>query len=115
VAVIDRGAVIAEGTLPQLRQATGERAVVALRGTFRPDAVPEQLARIRSAGSPGGLAFEVIKVSEHELLLSMEDGDRQLPSLLAAAGALGDVREVAVRQPSLENLFIKLTGRELRE
>ena len=40
---------------------------------------------------------------------------RRWPALLAVAATLGTVREVAIRQPSLENLFIKLTGRELRE
>ena len=40
---------------------------------------------------------------------------RQLSSLLAIAPTFGEVREVAIRQPSLENLFIKLTGRALRE
>jgi hypothetical protein len=34
---------------------------------------------------------------------------------MALAAGFGDVREVAIKQPSLENLFIKLTGRELRE
>jgi hypothetical protein len=34
-------------------------------------------------------------------------------SALAAAGA--DVRGTTLTQPSLESLFIKLTGKELRE
>ena len=107
LSIIDHGAVLAEGTLAELRQATGERAIVALRGTFRPDAVPAQL------GAHPNL--EAIKISESELLLSLQNSEQQLPLLLAMAGALGDVREVAIKQPSLENLFIKLTGRELRE
>jgi hypothetical protein len=34
---------------------------------------------------------------------------------MAIAAAFGTVREVAIKQPSLENLFIKLTGHALRE
>jgi hypothetical protein len=59
--------------------------------------------------------LQVIKTSESELLVSLPSAERQLSSLLPLAAALGEVREVAVKQPSLENLFIKLTGRELRE
>jgi len=35
--------------------------------------------------------------------------------LLEVAAALGDVREVTIKPPSLESLFIRLTGRDLRE
>jgi len=37
-----------------------------------------------------------------------------MPDAPQATG-VGEIREVAVKQPSLENLFIKLTGRELRD
>jgi ABC-2 type transport system ATP-binding protein len=109
IGIIDHGAILAEGTLAELRQAAGEREIVALRGTFHPDAI--------TAGLGAGLGSEItlIKADAGELLFSLERAERQLPELLAKAAALGQVREVAVRQPSLENLFIKLTGRELRD
>jgi ABC-2 type transport system ATP-binding protein len=107
IAIVDQGAILAEGTLAELRRAAGEREIVALRGSFRPDAVPASLGALPHV--------QVIKVSERELLCSMDSAERQLSSLLAMVAPLGDVREVAIRQPSLENLFIKLTGRELRD
>jgi len=109
VGIIDHGAILAEGTLAELRRAAGEREIVALRGTFRPDRVPAAFARAEDA--------QIIKANEEELLLSLGSGgaERQLSSLLALATEVGEIREVAVKQPSLENLFIKLTGRELRE
>jgi len=58
---------------------------------------------------------QIIKANEEELLLSLRSAERQLSSLLSLAAGVGEIREVAVKQPSLENLFIKLTGRELRE
>ena len=40
----------------------------------------------------------------------------QLPAIFQALSAAGgEVRETTLSQPSLESLFIKLTGRELRE
>jgi ABC-2 type transport system ATP-binding protein len=107
IAIIDHGAILAEGTLAELRQAAGEREIVALRGTFRADAVPVAFGALPD--------LQLIKTSESELLISLPSAERQLSALLPLAAALGEVREVAVKQPSLENLFIKLTGRELRE
>jgi ABC-2 type transport system ATP-binding protein len=109
IGIIDHGAILAEGTLAELRRAAGEREIVALRGSFQPDAI--------TAGLGAGLGSEItlIKADAGELLFSLERAERQLPELLAKAAALGQVREVAVKQPSLENLFIKLTGRELRD
>jgi hypothetical protein len=46
----------------------------------------------------------------------MAAAGRRLPELFDAIhGAGGEVRETTVAQPSLESLFIQLTGKELRE
>jgi ABC-2 type transport system ATP-binding protein len=107
LAIVDHGAVLAEGTLEQLRQAAGEREIIALRGDFRPEAVPSVLGP--------STAIELIKGAPDELLFSVHSAQRELSVLMAMAPAFGSVREVAIKQPSLENLFIKLTGRALRE
>ncbi len=107
VAIVDQGAILAEGTLEELRQAAGEREIVALRGVFRPDAIPAAVGAVPNV--------QLLKATDRELLFTLDSAERQLSSLLALMSPLGDVREVAIKQPSLENLFIKLTGRELRE
>jgi ABC-2 type transport system ATP-binding protein len=107
IGIIDHGALLAEGTLPELRHAAGEREIVALRGAFQVEAVPTSLSSLTDVQS--------IKVSSDELLFSVRSAERELSQLMAVAGTLGEVREVAIKQPSLESLFIKLTGRALRE
>ena len=107
LAIVDRGAVLAEGTLEGLRQAAGEREIVALRGTFQSEAAPAALG--------GSADIQILKCTEDELLISVRSAERELSGLMAIAAGLGTVREVAIKQPSLENLFIKLTGRDLRE
>jgi ABC-2 type transport system ATP-binding protein len=107
VGIIDHGSILAEGTLDELRRAAGEREIVALRGTFRPEAAAVALAAYPEA--------RLLKAAAEELLLSLESAERQLPELLRATGPAGEVREVAVKKASLESLFIKLTGRELRD
>lgn len=107
VGIIDHGLLLAEGTLAELRRAAGEREIVALRGLFKPDAVPALVAGLEGV--------ELIKATDAELLLSLMSAERQLTPLLAVMARAGEVREVAIKQPSLESLFIKLTGRELRD
>ena len=107
LAIIDHGTVLAEGSLAELRQAAGEREIIALRGEFRTEAVP---AAIGQAGD-----LQLIKGGADELLFSVTSAQRELSTLMTLAAAFGTVREVAIKQPSLENLFIKLTGRGLRE
>jgi ABC-2 type transport system ATP-binding protein len=107
IGIIDRGAILAEGSLQELRDAAGAREIIALRGTFAADVVTREMQTHPE--------FEVLKVTESELLLTVQRAERHVAGLLAAASRLGTVREVTIRQPSLESLFIKLTGRELRE
>jgi ABC-2 type transport system ATP-binding protein len=107
IGIIDHGTILAEGTLQELRQAAGAREIIALRGSFRAESVAVEIEKHPE--------YELIKASEEELLLTVQRAGQHLTELLAIAATLGAVREVAIRQPSLENLFIKLTGRELRD
>ena len=107
IGIIDHGVILAEGTLQELREAAGAREIIALRGMFAVDAVAREMQKHPE--------YELIKATDCELLLTVQRAEQELTGLLSAAAALGTVREVAIRQPSLENLFIKLTGRELRE
>ncbi len=108
LAVMDHGRIIAQGTLPQLRALLGERDLLRLTGVF-----PPQEARAALEGLDG---IEVLQAEASLLLVAMPDASHRLPgvfSALAAAG--GQVRDVTLSQPSLESLFLKLTGKELRE
>jgi ABC-2 type transport system ATP-binding protein len=108
LAIIDHGRIIAQGTLAKLRAMMGERDVLRFTGAFRPEEVRETLQREDR--------IEVVEVSESLLVLALPEASRRLPAIFAAlAAARADVRGTALTQPSLESLFIKLTGRELRE
>jgi ABC-2 type transport system ATP-binding protein len=108
LAVIDRGCIIAQGTLPELRGMAGERGVLRLSGRFHPEAVRDALRSIEGT--------EVVQAGEETLTLAVADASRRLPAIFGAlAGADVEVRETTLTEPSLESLFIKLTGKELRE
>ncbi len=108
VAIMDHGEVIAMGSLDELREMLGERDLVQLLGAFDPTAVRDALA--------GTDDVEIVSVDAERLILAAEGASRRLPAIFGAlSSAGGDVRETTLKQPSLETLFIKLTGRELRK
>ncbi|HLG96769.1 MAG TPA: ABC transporter ATP-binding protein [Bryobacteraceae bacterium] len=106
LAIVDQGRICAQGTLQELRAMLGERDVLRLSGTFHPEQVREALTRIEGV--------EVIHADEAQLALAMPDASHRLPLIFAALNG-SDLRGTTLTQPSLESLFIKLTGSELRE
>jgi ABC-2 type transport system ATP-binding protein len=108
LAILDRGTIIAAGTMEELRGSMGERDLVRLAGTFDPEAVREAGRSLEDV--------EVVAASADQVALAVPGASRRLPELLAAVTATGaEVRETTVTRPSLESLFIRLTGKELRE
>ena len=108
LAVMDQGKIIAAGTLAELRQMVGENDVLLLQGTFDPAPVREALQKID--------AVQVLQAEPDSLRLALRDATRKLADVFhALADARATVRETTLTQPNLESLFIKLTGRKLRE
>ena len=108
VAIIDRGKVIAQGTLSELRAMMGERDMLRLSGVFHPQAVRDALS-----GTDG---IEVLQAEESTLVLSAAAASQRLPAIFAALHTAGaEIHDTTLAQPTLETLFIKLTGKQLRE
>jgi ABC-2 type transport system ATP-binding protein len=108
LAVIDHGRIIAQGTLAELRAMLGEQDLLRFQGAFQPDVVRREMQ-----AEPG---VEVTEASESQLALSLAGASHRLPAIFAALARAGaEVRGTTLIQPSLESLFIKLTGRDLRE
>ena len=108
LAIVDGGKIIAQGTLRELRALMGERDVLRLSGIFQPDGARAVLASLDS--------IEVLHADDSALVLSATDASRILPLIFSALHAAGaEIRDTTLTQPTLESLFIKLTGRELRE
>jgi ABC-2 type transport system ATP-binding protein len=108
IAIVDRGKILATGTLDELRRLMGEKDLVRLTGRFDPAAMRRVLEAMESA--------EVVSADAGVVLVAIAGASRKLPAIFAAvADAGGEIQETSLSQPSLESLFIKLTGRELRE
>jgi linearmycin/streptolysin S transport system ATP-binding protein len=107
VAIIDGGRIIKEGTLDQLRAEVEDVQLFSLRGSFEHARLHDAVAAIAGAG--------IVADGENEVVIAVPRGSDGSARLLELAASLEDVREVTIKPPSLESLFIRLTGRELRE
>jgi ABC-2 type transport system ATP-binding protein len=108
LAILDHGKLLAEGTLGELRALLGQRDVLRLAGRFEPERVRAALAAEAD--------LEVVQVDAEQLVIAAAGASRRLPALFALLERAGaEVRETTLSLPSLESLFIKLTGKELRE
>ena len=109
IAIVDHGEVIAQGTPRELiAQVGGEHVIeVALNGESARPAV-EQLESL-----PGTVAA---RVGQEDLALTVSEPHLTLPALLDLLRDLEHPLEgLAIRSASLEDVFVNLTGRQLRD
>jgi ABC-2 type transport system ATP-binding protein len=108
LAIVDHGQVIAAGTLAELRTRAAERDLLRLSGAFDPARARAAIERIAGV--------EILQADDAIVLLALADAPARLPAVFATLSDAGaEVRGATLTQPSLESLFIKLTGKELRE
>ena len=107
VFVIDHGVIAAEGTPDELkRRISGD--VVTLRVTDH-----DGTARKLLADQP---VVREINAADGTLRLTVERGEQALPSLLRVLDAAGITLEsINLSRPTLDDVFLTLTGRSLRE
>ena len=106
IAIIDNGKIIASGTKDELVTKTlGNREALAIdAGAPIPPALVEKLVQ-------RGATVDVMKVQ-----LSVENPAEQIRELLGLFHAAGvPVRDLTLKSATLEQVFLQLTGRELRE
>ncbi len=106
IGIMDRGRMLAEGTLEELRARAGRHDVIRLSGSFGTE-VEEALRAVPA---------RLLAAGEHRIVLEAEDGAAALPAVLERLTARGgEVRRATIERPTLETLFLELTGRELRD
>jgi daunorubicin resistance ABC transporter ATP-binding subunit len=111
IAVIDHGEVLASGTVNELKEGAGAETVITVRYE---DVVPEGV----TAGAGLAVRPGVSKVeSEGDFIrVFTREPEGVLGELVAVGSAAGlTVRDATQLKPSLETVFLTLTGREYRE
>ena len=108
IAIIDRGHIVARGTPDDLKsELRGDAILVELRESSRngaATAIVEQLAGLHEPAMEG-----------RTLHARADDGASAVPGVLAALDAAGlAVASVTVARPSLDNVYLRYTGRAYR-
>ena len=108
IAIMDHGKILAEGTLDELKRRVGGRDVVTVRGSFDAEAVRPRFEALAGV--------QVTSVEPGRLVLSVEGSGRGAVDLLGRVLADGlPIDGISIQPPSLNTLFLNLTGRELRD
>ena len=109
IAVVDHGKVLAAGTVDELKAGTGADTVITVRYE---SPVPEGLAA-SLAGRPG---VGKVETDRDRVRVFTREPEGVLGELVAAGASAGlTVRDATQLKPSLETVFLTLTGREYRE
>jgi ABC-2 type transport system ATP-binding protein len=108
IAIMDHGKILAEGTLDQLKSRVGGRDIVTVRGSFDVGAVVPTLAALAGV--------QVTSAEPGRLVLSVEGSGRGAVDVLGRVLSGGfTIDGISIQPPSLNTLFLNLTGRELRD
>ncbi len=102
IAIIDHGTIVALGTPDQLKDRVGGDVI-----TLRTDDDPQAARDIRERWG-----IEV-QAGEEELRFEVEDGDQFVPEVVRHIGPR--VAAISVHRPTLDDVFMKLTGHLIRE
>jgi ABC-2 type transport system ATP-binding protein len=107
IAIMDHGRILQTGSVRELAKVVGDREVITLRGKFS------------AAQIQGCLEHEpvsVLSVADQVATLHLVGDHYGLAALVGRLGQSGiELADVSVQKPTLESVFLKLTGRELRD
>ncbi len=109
VAIMDHGRILALDTPGALKRGIGADTVVTVRGSGSPEALADTLSR-EVAG------VRRTRLTDGAVQLDVSGSERLVPQIVLAAERHGvDIEDLSIAEPTLETVFITLTGRELRD
>jgi len=107
IGIMDQGKILAIGTLAELIKIVEEKDIVLISGNFNADQGQKILTPFKDAS--------ILSIKEGKIVLSLE-ASRKIPLLLEEFFKEGiSIDDVSIKKPNLESVFLKLTGKELRE
>jgi ABC-2 type transport system ATP-binding protein len=109
VAVIDHGKVLASGTVDALKSSAGADTVITV--TYDGTPPPQSIEALRTRQD-----VSKVEVSDGQVRVFAHEPDGLLGELVTVGAAAGvAITDASQLRPSLETVFLTLTGREYRE
>jgi ABC-2 type transport system ATP-binding protein len=108
IGIMDHGRILADGDLDHLKRMVGEGQILTLRGPFGAQELREAIgqdARVR-----------IVTLDDGHAMLDVGTQRGDISDVLGRilGGGLS-VDDVSIQEPSLQGVFLKMTGRELRD
>jgi ABC-2 type transport system ATP-binding protein len=107
IGIIDHGKLLAEGTLSQLQERLGEGLVFTVDADFKGNS-PAQWDGFANR-------FQVLQQSETQLVVAAVGQPDPADCLKALLALPIRLQNVSLKRPTLNDVFLQLTGRQLRE
>ena len=108
IAIMDHGRILAEGSLDELKKQAGEEETVTIEGNFDAEVVKAKIEEVSSV--------RLLSAEQGRAVISTGgSGEGAVKLLERLFGADLPMHGISIRPPSLNSLFLNLTGRELRD
>jgi len=107
IAIMDHGRILETGSVEELARVAGDGDIVTVNGPFT-------AVQFRAALEAAGL--NLLSAADNSGAVSLKPGEMNVVTLLQKLSEGGiEITDVSIQKPSLESVFLKLTGRELRD
>jgi ABC-2 type transport system ATP-binding protein len=109
IAIMDKGVILAQGTLDELIRIVGEKEIVVVSGDFSADRFSDAITQLDHND------MEILSISDNEAHLAFANSEGipgMMQHLFQHHVSLADLK---IKSPNLEAVFLKLTGRSLRD
>jgi ABC-2 type transport system ATP-binding protein len=114
IAIIDRGKIIATGTPDELKQSIGGDVVMLSPHVVKDEERKQFISRAEAVLSDKPFVTGT-KAANGELAVYVKDGGSAVPSIMQLLGGQGiEVKTISIARPSLDDVFLKYTGRTIR-
>jgi ABC-2 type transport system ATP-binding protein len=109
VAIMDHGMILALDTPAELKRSVGADTIVTVKSSGSQEDLAAHLERAVDGVTRARVLDDAVE-------LHMKGGERILPRVVAAAEQTGvELVDLSLTEPTLETVFINLTGKDLRE
>jgi len=114
IAIIDRGKIIVMGTPDELKQSISGDVVTLSLVTAEDNDYNELMRRTEAALSDKPFVIRT-QATDSELAVYVDNGESAVPSIMRLLASQSiEVKAISVSRPSLDDVFLKYTGRTIR-
>jgi len=105
IGIIDSGVIVAQGTLDELKQQSEIKDVIVMECNQSPD----------ETAIAAKLNLEV-KVTDHTIYIQTANSKKDLTRCVIGCSEAGyEIQHIDIQKANLENVFLKMTGKQLRD